>query len=214
MRNHSCPPRFSDCPWGCPQTWGPALDSTEATPTCCSLRIPTPTPSATGCVGWCFPRRPAALGPARGACSCGSPTPSATDSWPQPQRRFSSFSHPTCKYCRTSTPAPLSLRAPVVVCLLCRSSQLLKPTSFWGPEPLALFSLGIEKTDKFKPTTSRPPALHLQPYSSVSVWRGTEGGGVDAHRKRHLEEDYLTCGNKRKGAYGCCLDLMTCLAKH
>ena len=72
---------------------------------------------------------------------------------------------------------------------------------------------GIED-DKFKPTTSRPPALHLQPYSSVSVWRGTEGGGVDAHRKRHLNQDYLTCGNKRKGAYGCCLDLMTCLAKH
>ena len=127
MRNHSCPPRFSDCPWGCPQTWGPALDSTEATPTCCSLRIPTPAPSATGCVGWCFPRRPAALGPARGACSCAPPpTPSAPDAWPQPQRRFSSFSHPTCKYCRTSTPAPLSLRAPVVVCLLCRSSQSVR----------------------------------------------------------------------------------------
>ena len=73
---------------------------------------------------------------------------------------------------------------------------------------------GIEEADKFKPTTSRPPALHLQSYSSVSVWRGTEGGGVDAHRKRHLNQDYLTCGNKRKGAYGCCLDLMTCLAKH
>ena len=71
-----------------------------------------------------------------------------------------------------------------------------------------LFSLGIEKTDKFKPTTSRPPALHLQPYSSVSVWRGTEGGGVDAHRKRHLNQDYLTPGNKREGAYGCCLDLI------
>ena len=51
------------------------------------------------------------------------PTPSAPDAWPQPQRRFSSFSHPTCKYCRTSTPAPPSLRVPVVVCLLCRSSQ-------------------------------------------------------------------------------------------
>ena len=87
--------------------------------------FPTPAPSATGCVGWCFPRRPAALGPARGACSCGPlPTPSAPGAWPQPQRRFFSFSHPTCKYCRTSTPAPLSLRAPVVVCLLCRSSQI------------------------------------------------------------------------------------------
>ena len=32
---------------------------------------------------------------------------SAPGAWPQPQRRFSSFSHPTCKYCRTSTPAPL-----------------------------------------------------------------------------------------------------------
>ena len=78
---------------------------------------------------------------------------------------------------------------------------------FWGPTPLVLFSLGIEKTDKFKPTSSRPRALHLQSYSSVSVWRGTEGGGVDAHRKRHLNQDYPKPGNKRKGAYGCCLDL-------
>ena len=83
-----------------------------------------------------------------------------------------------------------------------------KSTSFWGPTPLVLLSLGIEKTDKFKPTTSRPPALHLRPYFSVSVWRGTEGGGVDAHRKRHLNQDYLTPGNKREGAYGCCLDLI------
>ena len=45
------------CPWGRPQTRGPALDSTEATPTCRSLRIPTPTPSATGCVGWSKSRR-------------------------------------------------------------------------------------------------------------------------------------------------------------
>ena len=81
------------------------------------------------------------------------------------------------------------------------------PASFWGPAPLVLLSLGIEKTDKFKPTTSRPHALHLQSYSSVSVWRGTEGGGVDAHRKRHLNQDYPKPGNKRKGAYGCCLDL-------
>ena len=36
---------------------------------------------------------------------------------------------------------------------------------------------GIEEADKLKPTTSRPPALHLRFYSSVSVWRGTEGGG-------------------------------------
>ena len=88
------------------------------------------------------------------------------------------------------------------------------PTSFWGPAPLALFTLGIEEADKFKPTTSRPPALHLRFYSSVSVWRGTEGGGVDAHRKRHLNQDYLTPSNKGEGAYGCCLDLMTCSAKH
>ena len=71
-----------------------------------------------------------------------------------------------------------------------------------------LLSLGIEKTDKFKPTTSRTPALHLQFHSSVSVWRGTEGSGVDAHRKRHLNQDYLTPGNKREGAYECCLDLI------
>ena len=104
LRNHSCPSHFSDCPRGCPQTRGPALDSTEATPTCFSRRISAPTFSATGCVGWCFPRRPAALGPARGACSCSCglpPTPSAPDAWPQPPRRSSSSSsssHPTCKY--------------------------------------------------------------------------------------------------------------------
>ena len=73
---------------------------------------------------------------------------------------------------------------------------------------------GFEEADKFKPSTSRTPALHLQFYSSVSVWRGTEGGGVDAHRKRHLNQDYLTPSNKGEGAYGCCLDLMTCSAKH
>ena len=67
---------------------------------------------------------------------------------------------------------------------------------------------GFEEADKFKPSSSRTPALHLQFYSSVPVWRGTEGGEVDAHRKRHLEEDYLTPGNKREGAYGCCLDLI------
>ena len=53
-----------------------------------------------------------------------------------------------------------------------------------------------------------PPAIHLQFYPSVSVWCGTEGGGVDAHRKRHLNQDYLAPGNKREGAYGCCLDLI------
>ena len=31
---------------------------------------------------------------------------------------------------------------------------------------------------------------------------------MDAHRKRHLNQDYLTPGNKREGAYGCCLDLI------
>ena len=67
------------------------------------------------------------LGPARGACSCGlPPTPSAPDAWPQPQRRSSSFSHPTC-YCRTPTPAPPSVRAPIVVCLLCKSSPSVSP---------------------------------------------------------------------------------------
>ena len=44
----------------------------------------------------------------------------------------SSFSHPTCKYYRTPTPAPLSLRAPVVVCLLYRSSQSVRRP---GPFP-------------------------------------------------------------------------------
>ena len=58
------------------------------------------------------------------------------------------------------------------------------------------------------PTSSRPSALHLQFYFSVSVWRGTEGGGVDAHRERHLEEFILTPGNKREGAYRGCLDLI------
>ena len=46
---------------------------------------------------------------------------------------------------------------------------------------------------------------------AFSVWRGTEvkseGGGVDTHRERHLEEYILTPGNKRQGAYGCFLDL-------
>ena len=49
---------------------------------------------------------------------------------------------------------------------------------------------GFEEADKFKPSSSRTPALHLQFYSSVSVWRGTEGGGADTHRERHLEEYY------------------------
>ena len=31
---------------------------------------------------------------------------------------------------------------------------------------------------------------------------------MDAHRKRHLDQNYLTWCNKRKGAYGCCLDLI------
>ena len=35
-----------------------ALPLIQPKPTCCRLRIPTPTPTATGCVGWCFPRRP------------------------------------------------------------------------------------------------------------------------------------------------------------
>ena len=66
----------------------------------------------------------------------------------------------------------------------------------------------VEEADKFKPTTTRTSALHLQFYSSISVWRGTEGGGVDAHRERDHKEDILACGNKREGAYGCCLDLI------
>ena len=74
--------------------------------------------------------------------------------------------------------------------------------------------LRSENANDLCPTTSRPPALHLRFYSSVSVWRGTEGGGVDAHRNRHLNQDYLTLSNKGEGAYGCCLDLMTCSAKH
>ena len=65
-----------------------------------------------------------------------------------------------------------------------------------------------------KPTSTRPSTLRLQVYSSVHVWRGAEEGGVDAHRERDHKEDYPTCGNKREGAYGCCLDLMTCSAKH
>ena len=37
-----------------------ALDLTKATPTCRCPRISAPTPSAMGCVGWCFPRPPTA----------------------------------------------------------------------------------------------------------------------------------------------------------
>ena len=73
-----------------------------------------------------------------------------------------------------------------------------------------LLSLGIKEADKFKPTTSRPPALHLRFYSSVSVLRGTEGGVVDTYGEWHLEEYILACGNNGEGAYGCCLYLMTC----
>ena len=31
---------------------------------------------------------------------------------------------------------------------------------------------------------------------------------MDAHRKRYLKEYILTSGDKREGAYGCCLDLI------
>ena len=31
---------------------------------------------------------------------------------------------------------------------------------------------------------------------------------MDTHRKRDLIQDYLKPGNKRKGTYGCCLDLI------
>ena len=72
---------------------------------------------------------------------------------------------------------------------------------------------GFEEADKFKASSSRPSALHLQFYSGVSVWRGTDGGGVDAHREWHLEECILTPSNKGDGAYGCCLDLMAFSAK-
>ena len=71
----------------------------------------------------------------------------------------------------------------------------------------------FEEADKFKPSSTRRP-LYLQYYSSVPVWRGTEGDGVDTHRERHLEEYILTPSNKGEKAYGCCLDLMTCSAKH
>ena len=101
------------------------------------------------------------------------------------------------------TPQPPNRNATTAACAW-GGGGARRPTSLLGTEmPGVLFSLGIEKTDKFKPTTSRPHALHLQSYSSVPVWRGTEGGGVDAHRKRHLNQDYLTPGNKREGAYEC-----------
>ena len=31
---------------------------------------------------------------------------------------------------------------------------------------------------------------------------------MDAHKERDHKEYILTCGNKREGAYGCCLDLI------
>ena len=65
---------------------------------------------------------------------------------------------------------------------------------------------GFEEACKLKPLSFRPSFLHL--YFSKSAWRRTEGGGVDMHRGRRLNEDYLTCGNKRERAYGCCLDLI------
>ena len=56
-----------------------------------------------------------------------------------------------------------------------------------------------------------PPFIGtLQSYSSVPVRRGTEGDGVDTHRKRHLIQDYLKSGNKRKVALAAAL---TCLPR-
>ena len=124
-------------------TWAHAA---EATPECCGLRTSTLSPQPWATWADDFPDAPPPWGglavpslvgapthrapqlhqteAKAGACSWGlTPTPSAPDAWPQPQRRFSSFFHPTCKYCRTPTPAPPSMRVPVVVCLLCRSSQ-------------------------------------------------------------------------------------------
>ena len=54
-----------------------------------------------------------------------------------------------------------------------------------------------------KPTTSRTPALHLRFYSSVSVWRGTEGGGVDAHR--YLRSTYQRRAIRERGHMGAAL---------
>ena len=84
---------------------------------------------------------------------------------------------------------------------------------------LVVVSLNTETLIEVWPTfwavgTSAWTKKEKKIYSSVSVWRGTEGGGVDAHRKRHLEEEHLTPSNKGEGAYGCCLDLMTCSAEH
>ena len=74
---------------------------------------------------------------------------------------------------------------------------------------------GIEDANDLCPSLLPPgPPPFISSFIPASVWRGTEGGGVDAHRKRHLDQDYLTPSNKGEGAYGCCLDLMTCSAKH
>ena len=120
--NHSCPTRFSDCPWGCPQTWGPALDSTEATPTCCSLRIPL----SHGLRGLVLSQTPRRLGPRSRCLLLGPPPPPhRAPQMPGLSRNGASLPSPTPHVNITERPPqpPPSLRVPVVVCLLCRSSQ-------------------------------------------------------------------------------------------
>ena len=110
-------------PGGVHRRWALPLIQPKPRP-CAAASLPPPHVLSHGLRGLVLSQTPRRLGP-RSRCLllCPPPTPSAPDAWPQPQRRSSSFSHPTCKYFRTPTPAPLSLRAPVVVCLLCRSSQ-------------------------------------------------------------------------------------------
>ena len=60
----------------------------------------------------------------------------------------------------------------------------------------------------------RPTSSNLQPpgpppFISSFIPACLSGVGLkgDAHRKRHLNQDYPKPGNKREGEYGCCLDL-------
>ena len=91
---------------------------------------PPPRPQPRAAWAGAFPDAPPPWAPLAVPAPVPPPTPSATDAWPQPHRRSSSFSHPTCKYYRTSAPAPPSFRVPVVVCLLCSQS-------FFSSVPLA-----------------------------------------------------------------------------
>ena len=72
------------------------------------------------------------------------------------------------------------------------------PVSKKSPFPVSAHSNRQERQRSLPRRALGPPpsALHLQFNSSVSVWRGTEGSGVDTQRERHLEEHTQTPSKK------------------